>query len=83
MIQDSKTIETICEFIGITDKKKVLSNFENIGYLVDYFEEFRNNLAKKTLKSFVNEFKKSFIYIFVILVSFGFGLTGKIVYPVS
>ena len=30
-----------------------LTNFENIEYLIDYFEEFRNNLSKKTLKSFL------------------------------
>ena len=30
-----------------------LTNFQNIGYLVDYFDKFRNNLAKKTLKSFL------------------------------
>tara|TARA_Y100000590_G_scaffold133095_1_gene152169 strand:- start:1033 stop:1524 length:492 start_codon:yes stop_codon:yes gene_type:complete len=30
-----------------------LTNFQNIDYLVDYFDKFRNNLAKKTLKSFL------------------------------
>tara|TARA_B100000902_G_C26639545_1_gene588399 strand:- start:1 stop:525 length:525 start_codon:yes stop_codon:yes gene_type:complete len=30
-----------------------LSNFKNIGYLIDYFDEFRKNLEKKTLKSFL------------------------------
>ena len=30
-----------------------LTNFQNIGYLVDYFDKYRNNLAKKTLKSFL------------------------------
>jgi hypothetical protein len=42
LIQDSKTIETICEFIGITDKKKVLSNFEN---------KVMKNMAQKWKKS--------------------------------
>ena len=40
-----------------TEKEKkisfFLSNFENIGYLVEYFEEYRNNLEKKTLKSYL------------------------------
>ena len=40
-----------------TEKEKkisfFLSNFEDIGYLVEYFEEYRNNLEKKTLKSYL------------------------------
>ena len=39
------------------DKKKIISNFfENFGeidYLVDYFEEYRQNLAKKTLNLYL------------------------------
>jgi len=45
----------------VEKEKKIspfLSNFENISYLVDYFEEFRNNLAKKTLKSFLKSVSK-------------------------
>jgi cytochrome b pre-mRNA-processing protein 3 len=45
----------------VEKEKKIspfLSNFENIGYLVDYFEKFRNNLAKKTLKSFLKSVSK-------------------------
>ena len=38
-------------------KKKVISNFfENFGeidYLVDYFEEYRQNLSKKTLNLYL------------------------------
>ncbi len=30
-----------------------LSNFKNISYLIDYFDDFRKNLEKKTLKSFL------------------------------
>ena len=40
-----------------TEKEKkisfFLSKFEDIGYLVEYFEEYRNNLEKKTLKSYL------------------------------
>jgi cytochrome b pre-mRNA-processing protein 3 len=42
-------------------KKKIspfLSNFQNIDYLVDYFDVFRNNLANKTLKSFLKSVSK-------------------------
>ena len=39
------------------DKKKIISNFfENfveIDYLVDYFEEYRQNLSKKTLNLYL------------------------------
>ena len=39
------------------DKKKIISNFfENFGeidYLVDYFEEYRQNLSKKTLNLYL------------------------------
>ena len=35
-----------------------LTNFENIEYLIDYFEEFRNKLSKKTLKSFLKSVSK-------------------------
>ena len=45
------------EDLNIEEKKKKISpfltNFENITYLVDYFEEFRKNLTKKNLKSFL------------------------------
>ena len=37
-------------------KNKLLiffSDFENIEYLLDYFEEFNINLSKKTLNSFI------------------------------
>ena len=30
-----------------------LSDFENIEYLLDYFDEFNINLSKKTLNSFI------------------------------
>ena len=40
-----------------TDKEKKLSsflnNFDNTKYLVDYFEEFKVNLSKKTLNSYL------------------------------
>jgi|TARA_Y100000389_G_scaffold169377_1_gene175574 cytochrome b pre-mRNA-processing protein 3 len=39
------------------DRKKKLSlfldNFNNINYLVDYFEDFRDNLSKNTLNSYL------------------------------
>ena len=39
------------------DKEKklllFLDNFENINYLVDYFDEFRAKLSKKTLNSYL------------------------------
>ena len=39
------------------DKEKklllFLDNFENINYLVDYFEEFRAKLSKNTLNSYL------------------------------
>ena len=37
-------------------KKKLtlfLENFENINYLVDYFDKFRDNLSKNTLNSYL------------------------------
>jgi cytochrome b pre-mRNA-processing protein 3 len=40
----------------IEKEKKIstfLSNFKKIGYLVDYFEDFRVNLSKKTLNSYI------------------------------
>ena len=43
--------------LDIKDKKKIISNFfENFGeidYLVDYFEEYRQNLSKKTLNLYL------------------------------
>ena len=43
--------------LDTNDKKKVISNFfENFGeidYLVDYFEEYRQNLSKKTLNLYL------------------------------
>ena len=44
------------ELDSLEKEKKIspfLSNFQNIDYLVDYFDVFRNNLANKTLKSFL------------------------------
>ena len=44
------------ELDKVEKEKKIspfLTNFQNIEYLVDYFEVFRNNLANKTLKSFL------------------------------
>ncbi len=35
-----------------------LSNFDDIEYLIDYFEDFRNNLSKKNLKSFLKSVSK-------------------------
>ena len=39
------------------DKKKIISNFfenfDEIDYLVDYFEEYRQNLSKKTLNLYL------------------------------
>jgi len=32
---------------------QVINEFGNIDHLVDYFEEFNNNLSKKTLNSFI------------------------------
>ena len=38
----------------VGDKGKLLSeNFENINYLVDYFDNFRDNLSKNTLNSYL------------------------------
>ena len=40
----------------IEKEKKIstfLSNFKKIDYLVDYFEDFRVNLSKKTLNSYI------------------------------
>ncbi len=40
----------------IQKEKKIsifLSNFKEIDYLVEYFEEFRDNLSKKTLNSYI------------------------------
>ena len=43
--------------INYSDKKKKLTlfleNFENINYLVDYFDNFRDNLSKNTLNSYL------------------------------
>ena len=43
--------------INYSDKKKKLTlfleNFENINYLVDYFDIFRDNLSKNTLNSYL------------------------------
>ncbi len=43
--------------LDVKDKKKIISNFfENFGeidYLVDYFEEYRQNLSKKTLNLYL------------------------------
>tara|TARA_Y100000389_G_C16952936_1_gene267343 strand:- start:5 stop:475 length:471 start_codon:yes stop_codon:yes gene_type:complete len=43
--------------LEFTDKEKKLSifldNFNNINYLVDYFEEFRLNLSNNTLNSYL------------------------------
>ena len=43
--------------LDLKDKKKIISNFfENFGeidYLVDYFEEYRQNLSKKTLNLYL------------------------------
>ena len=43
--------------LSMKDKKKIISNFfENFGeidYLVDYFEEYRQNLSKKTLNLYL------------------------------
>tara|TARA_B100000900_G_C20507052_1_gene686334 strand:- start:146 stop:616 length:471 start_codon:yes stop_codon:yes gene_type:complete len=35
-----------------------LTNFKDIGYLIGYFEDFRKNLAKKNLKSFLKSVSK-------------------------
>ena len=45
----------------IEKEKKIstfLSNFKKIGYLVDYFEDFRVNLSKKTLNSYIKSVSK-------------------------
>jgi len=43
--------------LSIADREKKLSlfldNFNNINYLVDYFEDFREKLSKNTLNSFL------------------------------
>ena len=43
--------------LGAADKEKKLSlfldNFNNINYLVEYFEDFRVNLSKNTLNSYL------------------------------
>ena len=43
--------------LGNLDKEKklilFLENFNNISYFVDYFEEFRLNLSKNTLNSYI------------------------------
>ena len=40
-----------------TDKEKKLSlfltNFNNINYLIEYFEDFKDNLSKNTLNSYL------------------------------
>ena len=45
------------EDLNYDDKEKKLSfflnNFDNTKYLVDYFEEFRVNLSKNTLNSYL------------------------------
>ena len=44
------------ELDHLEKEKKIspfLSNFKNISYLIDYFDDFRKNLEKKTLKSFL------------------------------
>ena len=49
------------ELDKVEKEKKIspfLTNFQNIEYLVDYFEVFRNNLANKTLKSFLKSVSK-------------------------
>ena len=49
------------ELDSLEKEKKIspfLSNFQNIDYLVDYFDVFRNNLANKTLKSFLKSVNK-------------------------
>ena len=49
------------ELDNVEKEKKIspfLTNFQNIEYLVDYFEVFRNNLANKTLKSFLKSVSK-------------------------
>ena len=46
----------------IEKEKKIsifLSNFKKIDYLVDYFEDFRVNLSKKTLNSYIKSVSKS------------------------
>ena len=46
----------------IEKEKKIstfLSNFKKIGYLVDYFEDFRVNLSKKTLNSYIKSVSNS------------------------
>ena len=49
-----KAADNFVKFISsLTKKRQNTTNFQNIGYLVDYFDKFRNNLAKKTLKSFL------------------------------
>ncbi len=35
-----------------------LTNFQNIEYLIEYFEDFRSKLSKKTLKSFLKSVSK-------------------------
>ena len=45
----------------IEKEKKIstfLSNFKKIDYLVDYFEDFRVNLSKKTLNSYIKSVSK-------------------------
>ena len=37
---------------------KFLENIENIEYLVDYFEDFNQNLSKKTLNSYLKSVSK-------------------------
>ena len=43
-------------YFSDSNKKKAyrtLNNFDNTKYLVDYFEEFRVNLSKNTLNSYL------------------------------
>ena len=36
----------------------LLSDYQNIEHLIDYFEEYNDNLSKKTLNSFIKSVSK-------------------------